>query len=121
MRVHRGVSESSNGSERPCAWIETSIRLEPEIHDLMLGLGSRYFRNEVIEDDHLEDHRPDNFPVSLTQGEIARIYREEIKLWGESAIWTWSERMSRDRHAHVDGWLTELVVNAFPEMKEYVK
>lgn len=120
MRVHKGTSVNGLGEERPCAWVETSIKLEPEANDLIYGLGSKYFRYETPEDDERDSDRPESLPSELTQAQIVKIYREERDYWGRESLSTWVDGLSEDRFGFATKWLTELVVGAFPEMKEYV-
>lgn len=120
ITVHKGTSTDGAGFERPAAWVVTSIRLELEVFDLVRGLGSEYFRNEVTEDDQRDSDRPENLPASLTQAEILKIYREQFSYWGTN-LSTWADDIGEMRTEYAWGWLRDLVTDAFPEMKEYAK
>lgn len=119
MRVHTGTQENGLGEKRPCAWVETTRKLFVEGPDLVNGLGSKYFRNAPLEDDEAFDDRPDDLPTSLTQGQILKIYWDELLYRGSGTLWTWTEDVGERRLEHATKWLTELVVGAFPEMEGY--
>jgi hypothetical protein len=120
IKVHTGTCEETNGKKRPAAWVVTSVRLELEPNDLIDGLGSKFFRYDIIQDDETERTRPADLPVELSQADILRIYRDEFFAWGK-VIETWGEELDETRHDMAQRWLGELVVNAFPEMKGYLR
>lgn len=119
ITVHRGTSTNGAGVRRPAAWVVTQIPLEPEAHDLMNGLGSKYLRYETTEDDELVGDRPRNLPESLTQREILKIYRDELLRYGEEVLGMWAEEAGIARRKACEGWLMQIVLEAFPEMKGY--
>lgn len=119
-RVHIGEVTNELGETRPCAWVETTLTLDPEGRDLLNALGSRYFRDHGLGDDEAPSARPERLPAALSRARTLKIYREELRRYGENALWTWADEMSEGRQRHVEGWLTELVVGAFPEMKGYL-
>ena len=121
IRVHTGTTTNGRGEKQPCAWVKTVLTLEPEPGDLVNGLGSEFFRNESMDESHYPDTRPESLPESLSQRQILAIYREEFSRYGENALWTWADSIGEARFNHAWKWLTELVVGAFPEMKEYVR
>lgn len=123
IKVRRGEEELSNGRTRPVAWLNLSIPVQPEVHDLVDGLGSRYYRNRIASDDEHFGDRPQELPTELTQHQIASIYREELHHWGKANLATWGDypSLSFDEQEHARKWLTELVVAAFPEMKDCVR
>lgn len=116
MRVLKGTVTEDGGRERPCVWVETRLTLEVEGRDLLGALGSRYFRHEPQRD----DERPERLPMALTPHQMLKICREELRHCGESTLWTWTDGLSEGRQHHVDTWLEELVVGAFPEMKGHL-
>lgn len=119
-KVHKGYIEGANGREIPTAWVETSLLLEPDVNDLINGLGSKFFRDESIPEEHSMDRRPEDLPEVLTQAQILRVYRNEYSHWGSANLGTWTDFMGAERQECVMRWLTTLVVAAFPEMKDYV-
>lgn len=121
IRVRTGTSEDPTGRKVPVAWVETAIRLEPEVHDLADGIGSKFLRYEIGHDEDGPGDRPRELPESMTQQEILKLYREEYSYWGEAAISLWGSEMGESRQKACMQWLTELVVAAFPEMREYAR
>jgi hypothetical protein len=123
IKVRKGKDELSDGSTRPVAWLNLSILVQPEVHDLVDGLGSQYYRNRLTPDDERQGDRPEELPTELTQRQIADIYREELKHWGTANLATWGDypSLSFNEQEQARKWLTELVVAAFPEMKDYVR
>lgn len=121
IKVHKGHWERENGEKVPAAWVETSLDLEPEVHDLVDGLGSKYFRHEVMDDDTHPSDRPDFLPATLTQRQILKIYRDELLEYGKGYLGLWAEDAGPTRHKQVEEWLVELVVGAFPEMRDYAR
>lgn len=99
-------------------YIITAIRLEPEFDDLYYALGSKFFRDDPIEDDELVSDRPESLPESLSQTEIMDIYRDQFSYWGEANLGRWTDHLPESRHGHIARWLTELVLGAFPDLKE---
>ena len=120
IRVHKGSDELDDGTKVPVAWLNLSIRRQPEPHHLVDGLGSKYFRNRVGRDDERPGDRPEDLPAELSQRQIADIYREEFSHWGTANLGTWSDYLGWDEREQAERWLTELVVGAFPEMKGYL-
>jgi hypothetical protein len=123
IKVRKGAEELENGSIRQVAWLNLTISIQPEAHDLVDGLGSKYYRHRATADDEQPGDRPAELPTELTQRQIADIYREELLHWGTANLATWGDypSLSFDEQEAARGWLTELVVAAFPEMKEYVR
>lgn len=119
IAVHKGTYGEGTSQERPSAWVETSLVLEPEAHDFVNALGSRFLRFSVIEDDQRASDRPQDLPESLEQREITKIYREEFRRYGEDYMSTWSDEMGWDRQESCRKYLMEIVLDAFPEMKGY--
>jgi hypothetical protein len=121
IKVHEG--EFSDGSTQPVAWLNLSIPVQPEVHDLVDGLGSEYYRHRVASDDERPGDRPVELPTELTQRQIADIYRKELKHWGTANLATWGDypSLSFNEQEQARKWLTELVVAAFPELKDYVR
>jgi hypothetical protein len=116
VRVHTGTA----GQERrPCAWVETAITYEWEWTELFYGLGSKYFRDNVAEDDELESDRPGDLPESITQAALLRIVRDEYRKWGTNNIGSWGDEISERRMQYAMAWLKELIFEAFPEMRGY--
>lgn len=115
IRVHTGVAHKDTPRERPSAWIEVSVPLQLESWELADGLGERFLRNES----GLEDgERPSGLPESMTQQEIVRVYKDELLYWGTN-LGTWSEDLSPEATKETTGWLMDIVLAAFPEMKGY--
>lgn len=102
--------------EEDGAYVETSLKLEPEWNDLAAALGSKYLRGVSIDG----RHRPGGLPQSLTQRQMLKAFREEINYWGTDMN-AWSEDIHHTLYPAVQDWLKELVTEAFPEMKEYMK
>lgn len=115
VRVHKGVAHKGTPRERKSAWIEVSVPLQLEGWELADGLGEHFLRNEIgIED----GERPAALPESMTQQEIIRIYKDELLYWGTN-LGTWSESLSNESAAVARGWVLDIVLAAFPEMKGY--
>lgn len=123
IKVRKGREELSDGSTWPVAWLNLSILVQPEVHDLVDGLGSKYYRDRVALDDERQGDRPEGLPTELTQRQIADIYREERDHWGTANLATWGDypSLSYAQQEQARKWLTDLVVAAFPEMKDYVR
>ncbi|AXH66432.1 hypothetical protein SEA_SATIS_283 [Streptomyces phage Satis] len=119
ITVHRGTSTNGAGVQRPAAWVVTQIVLEPEAHDLVNALGSKYLRYETTEDDETVGTRPRDLPESLTQREILKIYREEILHYGDEVMGMWADEAGTARRAACEEWLKAIVLDAFPAMKGY--
>lgn len=119
ITVHIGTSRSGDGRVRPAAWVKTSITLEPEPHDLMNGIGSKFLRYETTEDDELVGDRPKNLPESMTQAEILKVYREELLHYGEEVLGMWGNEMGTARRGACEKWIYEVVLDAFPTMRGY--
>lgn len=119
IRVNKGTYGEGTSQERPAAWVETSLLLEPEGHDFVNALGSRFLRFAVIEEDQRVTDRPQDLPESLEQREITKIYREEIRRYGEEYMPMWSDEMGWQQQEACRKWLMEVVLDAFPEMKGY--
>lgn len=119
VTVHIGTSENGAGVKRPAAWVETALLLEPEPHDLMNGVGSRFLRHEISEDDELVGDRPKDLPESMTQREILKTYRDELRHYGEEVMGMWGNEMGTARRAACEKWIYEVVLAAFPAMKGY--
>jgi len=120
MRVRTGFSEYGDGEKRPCAWVKTAVPYEWELDHLVYGLGSRYFRDVVTEDDELlESDRPEELPESITAAGILGICRDEYREWGTNNISTWTDELSERRMEFAFKWLKALVIEAFPAMKGY--
>lgn len=119
IAVHIGTSTNGAGIKRPAAWVKTAITLEPEAHDLMNGLGSKYLRHEITEDDALAGDRPKELPESMTQAEILKAYRDEILHYGDEVMGMWGNEMSTARRAACEKWIYEVVLDAFPAMRGY--
>lgn len=115
IRVHKGIYAKGTPRERPSAWIEVSVPLQLEAHELVDGLGENFLRNETDVD---WNERPASLPDSLTQQEIVRIYKDELMYWGTN-LGTWSESLSTDEAKTARGWLMDIVLAAFPEMQGY--
>jgi len=115
IKVRTGVAHKGTPRERPSAWIEVSVPLQLESWELADGLGERFLRNE----EGVEDgKRPAALPESMTQQEIVRIYKDELLYWGTN-LGTWSERLDEEARERATGWLTDIVLDAFPEMRGY--
>lgn len=123
IKVRTSRDELLNGRTQPVAWLNLSIPVQPEVHDLVDGLGSRYYRDRIVPDDERPGDRPEELPTELTQHQIAGIYREELLHWGTANLATWGDcpDLSYDVQEQARGWLTKLVVAAFPEMKDCVR
>lgn len=119
ITVHKGTYGGGTPQERPSAWVETSLSLEPESHDFVDALGSRFLRFSVVGDDERITDRPQDLPESLEQREITKIYREEIRRYGEDYMPLWSNEMGWTQQESCRKWLMEVVLDAFPEMKGY--
>jgi hypothetical protein len=119
IAVHKGTYGEGTPQERPAAWVETSLLLDPESHDFVDALGSRFLRFSVIGDDQRVTDRPQDLPESLEQREITKIYREEIRRYGEEYMSLWSNEMGWTQQESYRKWLMEVVLDAFPEMKGY--
>lgn len=115
IRVHAGVCNKGTPRERPSAWIEVSVPLQLEAHELMDGLGERFLRNEGGVEN---GERPAALPESLTQQEIVKIYKDELLYWGTN-LGTWSDDLSKDSRETAESWLRAIVLAAFPGMKGY--
>jgi hypothetical protein len=115
IRVRTGVANKGTSKERPSAWIEVSIPLQLESWELADGLGEHFLRNETGVD---EGRRPEALPESMTQQEIVRIYKEELLYWGTN-LGTWSEELEADAAKMARGWLLDIVLAAFPDMRGY--
>lgn len=115
IRVRAGTFGKGTPRERRSAWIETVIPLQLEAHELAAGLGSKFLRNEPELD---TSERPDVLPESMTQREIAKIYRDELIYWGTN-LDTWSDDMAFEDQKVYSEWLMEIVLDAFPDMKGY--
>ncbi len=115
IRVHKGICDKGTTRERPSAWIEVSVPLQLEAWELIDGLGERFLRNETDVD---WGERPESLPESLTQQEIVKIYKDELLYWGTN-LGTWSENLDAEEARTARGWLMDIVLNAFPEMKGY--
>lgn len=123
IKVRRSEEELPDGRKRPVAWLNLSIPVQPEVYDLIDGLGSRYYRNRATPDDERFGDRPQELPTELTQHQIASIYREELHHWGTANLATWGDcpSLNFDEQEQARKWLAELVVAAFPEMKDCVR
>lgn len=119
IRVRKGTYDKGGSQERPSAWVETTLLLDPESHHLADALGSRFLRHEVTEDDERVDDRPRDLPDSLDQREVMKIYREEIRQYGEEYMSLWSDGMDTRRREACWKYLMEIVLDALPEMKGY--
>lgn len=119
ITVHIGTFGKGTPQERPAAWVETAITLEPEPRDLMNGIGSRYLRHEISEDDELPGDRPKALPESLTQREILKVYREEVLHYGETVLGMWGDEMGGPHRDACEKWIYEIILDAFPAMRGY--
>lgn len=118
MKVHKGIETDRLGRERPYACIETRRAMQPEALDLVTALGSKYFRNATPEN----DERPEDLPTSLTQGQIVKIYWDELLYWGTENLPRWDDGLLDEKYlALARKWLAELVLGAFPEMEGYLQ
>ena len=117
INVHTGIADRGTPQERRSAWVETVIPLQLEAHELADGLGSKFLRYLTIEESGPID-RPDEIPCEIPQREILRIYREEFSHWGDN-LWTWSDVLTTEQRSACLGWLLEIILDAFPEMKGY--
>jgi len=123
VKVHTGTVTYTSGKEEPVAWLNLTIPVQPQVHDLVDGLGSRYYRYREIPDAERPGDRPHELPEYLTPRQILDIYRSELKHWGTANLATWGEwpSLSFDEQESARKWLAELVVSAFPEMGRYVR
>lgn len=119
IKVHIGTSTNAAGHVRPAAWVETALALEPEPHDLMNAIGSRFVRHEITEDDELVGDRPKDLPESMTQRDILKTYRDELRHYGEEVMGMWGNEMGTARRAACEKWIYEVVLDAFPAMRGY--
>jgi hypothetical protein len=117
--VHVGTTTSGAGVTRRVAWVETVIPLQLEARELADGLGSKYLRNEVGEDEDRPGDRPRDLPESLTQREILKIYRDEMLHYGETILGMWGDGMDSVRRDACAEWLMAVILDAFPAMKGY--
>lgn len=119
IRVHKGTIGEGTPQERPAAWVETALKLDPEAHQLADALGSHFLRYDTTEDDERIDDRPQSLPDFLKQSDIMKIYRDEMRRYGEEFVSVWGDEMGFRRHEYCRKWLMEIVLDAFPEMKGY--
>ena len=119
VTVHIGTSTNGAGVKRPAAWVKTAITLEPEPHDLMNAVASKYIRHESQDDDEVAGDRPKELPASLTQAEILKAYRDELLHYGDEVMGMWGNEMCTARRAACEKWVYEIVLDAFPAMRGY--
>lgn len=119
ITVHIGTSENGAGVKRPAAWVKTTILLEPEPHDLMNAVASKYIRHESQDGDEVVGDRPEILPESLTQAQILKAYRDELLHYGDEVMGMWGDEMGTARRAACEKWVYEIVLNAFPGMRGY--
>lgn len=117
ITVHRGVAYKGTSKERRSAWVETTVPLQLEAHELADGLGSKFLRY-MTDDESGPGERPDVLPGSLPQRKITELYREEFVYWGAN-LSTWGDDMSFESRAACMNWLLEIVLDAFPAMRGY--
>lgn len=108
MKVYKGT----NGRNERISWIEPRIVLQLEVHELVDGLCSKYFRNRTDGDDPLPD--------VLSAEEIVTAVKDEYAYYGTNAVWTWFEEgfdhdTIRDENAARE-WAEGLILTAFPEL-----
>lgn len=118
ITVHTGVAYKGTPKERKSAWVETTVPLQLEAHELADGLGSKFLRYLTDDEKGAPGERPDVLPDSLTQREILKWYREEFSYWGAN-LSTWGDDMSFENRASDARWLLEIVLDAFPAMRGY--
>ena len=108
MKVYKGT----NGRNERISWIEPRIVLQLEVHELVDGLCSKYFRNRTDGDDPLPD--------VLTVEEIVTAVKDEYAYYGTNAVWAWREEgfdhdTIRDENEARE-WAKDLILSAFPEL-----
>jgi hypothetical protein len=55
----------------------------------------------------------------MTQREILKTYRDELRHYGEEVMGMWGNEMGTARRAACEKWIYEVVLAAFPAMKGY--
>ncbi len=106
MKIRRGTK----GPDRtPCHWIEPRIAYQWEIHDLVDGLCSEYFRNRTDDDDPLPEH--------LTYDEIIDTVKEQYKEHGTNNVWTWSDGGDFDENEKARAWARRLILAVLPDLE----
>lgn len=105
IKVRKG--EYSNG--RPCRWVNTTQRWQFDLSDLIDGLCSKFWRDRIEEDD-------DPLPEHLTALQIMEIIRDEYKIYGTNAVWTWSDTYGVDDEA-ARAWARRLILAVLPDLE----